>query len=102
MTVSVEVTPLPVGPFRAVQETQFERLKGRLLAQRLGEEGWDDAFNSQLRRAANEAAALARLTPYPLLLFPLLFDEKAQAANLDSVRAERVGRRRRELSVIGQ
>jgi hypothetical protein len=33
-----------------------------------------------LRRAANEAAALAWFTPFPLLFFPALLEEKARAA----------------------
>lgn len=37
--------------------------------------------NSGLRRAANEAAALALVTPFPLLVFPGLFQEKADKAS---------------------
>jgi hypothetical protein len=33
-----------------------------------------------LRRAANEAAGLAWFTPFPLLFFPGLLEEKARAA----------------------
>lgn len=73
------VTPLPAAPFRAVQEDRFERLKNDLLLKRL-EEGRDVELNSLLRRAANEAAAVARLTPFPALMFPVLFEEKAHAA----------------------
>jgi hypothetical protein len=51
-------------------------LKNRLLVDRLGSAlGAEE--NSQVRRAANEAAALAWLTKYPLLVFPSLFEEKA-------------------------
>ena len=37
-------------------------------------------FNVPLRRAANEAAALAWATVFPLLVFPALFEEMTEAA----------------------
>jgi len=37
-------------------------------------------LNVAIRRAANEAAALAWVTFYPLLLFPALFEEKFRHA----------------------
>ncbi|MGA2866406.1 MAG: hypothetical protein ABSF95_18180 [Verrucomicrobiota bacterium] len=80
-----QIKPLPPAPFRAQEADPLERLKRRLLAQRL-EEVWEPEANSQLCRAAHEAAALAWVTPYPLLLFPVLFDERAEAA---AARAER-------------
>ncbi len=73
-----ELAPAP-APYRAVQENRFERLKAALLAERL-EETVEPHLNSQVRRAANEAAALAWVTPYPLLVFPVLFEEKVEAA----------------------
>ena len=57
----------------------MERLKNRLLARRLAEVVAPEA-NTYVRRAANEAAALAWVTPYPLLAFPELLDEKVRAA----------------------
>ena len=77
--IGFEVTPVPVAPFRLAEETRFEQLKNRLLLEKL-EELADLQANSQLRRAANEAAALAWVTPYPLLVFPGLFNERAEAA----------------------
>jgi hypothetical protein len=74
-----DITPLPPAPFRALQENQFERLKTALLGQRL-EALWKPELITHVRRAANEAAALAWVTPYPLLVFPVLFDERAAAA----------------------
>jgi hypothetical protein len=71
-----EISPAPTTPFRWSLETDFERLKSRLLAQRL-ENTFDNEALSSLRRAANEAAELAKLTTYPLLVFPALFEEKA-------------------------
>jgi hypothetical protein len=74
-----EVRPAPPAPFRATQETEFERLKNRLLARQLAGAPTPE-LNPPLRRAANEAAALAWATVYPLLVFPVLFEEKTQAA----------------------
>src|SRR5206468_12196540 len=58
---------------------ELERLKGRLLEEALREKT-EPELDTALRRAANEAAALAWATWYPLLLFPELFEEKAQFA----------------------
>ena len=74
-----EVTPTPAAPFRATVETAFERLKNKLLLERLHALS-DPRWNSQLRGVANEAAALAWVTSYPLLVFPGLFQEKAELA----------------------
>ncbi len=74
-----EVKPVPPAPFRATQETELERLKNRLLVGVLNELDEREA-NPYVRRAANEAAALAWVTPYPLLTFPGLFEEKVQTA----------------------
>ena len=74
-----ELRPAPAVPFRANLENEFERLKSRLLAEQL-EAVEQPALNAPLRRAANEAAALAWVTFYPLLVFPLLFEEKIEAA----------------------
>ena len=71
---SFELRPVTVAPFRAVFEDRFEGLKARLLDESL--RSWEPKLNSKIRRAANEAATLARLTPYPFLVFPVLFEEK--------------------------
>jgi hypothetical protein len=91
-----ERRPPAAAPFRAVQETELEQLKGRLLRERLARAS---ALGSAipLRRAANDAAALAWVTGYPLLLFPALFDEKARVALLQARRQERVRERSRGL-----
>ncbi len=94
-----EIEPTPAAPFRAVQENCFERLKSRLLAERL-EQNWEPELNSQLRRAANEAAALAWVTPYPLLVFPTLFEEKAEVAVRFVERQAQVLQRSRELLAV--
>lgn len=91
-----EVRPLPPAPFRALQETGLERLKEQLLRERLARTRQVELF-APLRRAANEAAALAWVTNFPLLVFPALFEEMAQAAMLQVRRQARVRDRSREL-----
>src|SRR5215831_12842056 len=93
---SFEVKPLPPPPFRAVQESKFQGLKDRLLDERVEAE-LDPELIKYLRRAANEAAALAWVTAYPLLLFPVLFDEKAAAALFQARRQRHVLERSREM-----
>ena len=80
-----EVNPAPAAPFRAVLENEFERLNAKLLRERLAD-GETAAPGMELRRAANEAAALAWDTAFPLLFFPALFDEKVGAAELRAAR----------------
>jgi len=50
-----------------------------------------------LSRAANDAAALAWVTRYPVLFFPVLFEEKAETALLRAERQEQVLQRSRGL-----
>jgi len=91
-----EVKPIPTGPFRARQEAELERLKVKLLVKRL-DGCWGSQIASRLRRAANEAAALAWVTRYPLLVFPALFEEMAETALLRAKRQEQVRQRSRVL-----
>ena len=86
----------PAAPFRANLETEFERLKSRLLAERLAAVGRPQ-LNAPLRRAANEAAALAWVTFYPLLVFPLLFEEKTANALRHAERQARIFASSRDL-----
>ena len=78
-TVEFEVATVPVSPYRLTEEGRFEQLRSRLLLEKL-EELEDPEFNSRLRRAANEAASLAWVTHYPLLVFPALFEERIEVA----------------------
>ena len=82
-----ELRPKPTIQFRAFQEKAFERLKNRLLAQELTEA---PELNVPLQRAANDAAALAWATVFPLLVFPVLFEEKTDAAVLRAGRQARI------------
>jgi len=92
-----EVTPTPAAPRLADREAELNRLKERLLlgfvANRV-----KPGFNGYVRRAAEDAAALAWVTPYPLLVFPGLFEEKAEAALRQIDRQNSV--RRRSLTLL--
>ena len=74
----LEVTPAPAAPFRGTQETELERLKARLLGRLL--DAAESPLYASYRRAANDAAAVAWTTCYPLLVFPELLAEKAREA----------------------
>lgn len=91
-----ELKPAPAAPFRALLESEFDRLKVRLLRERLARTN-APSLNAPLRRAASDAAALAWVTGFPLLFFPLLFEEKARAALVQAQRQDRVRERSREL-----
>ena len=91
-----EVTPVPAVPFRGTVETELDRLKDGLLLRLLNETPVSE-LNAILRRAANEAAALAWLTPFPLLFFPALFEEKAQTARKQVAKQARVRQSSRAL-----
>ncbi len=91
-----EVRPGPPAPFRATQESEFERLKNRLLTEKLLATARPD-LNAPIRRAANEAAALAWVTFYPLLVFPALFEEKIRTAIRHAERQARIFSTSREL-----
>jgi predicted NAD/FAD-binding protein len=84
---------------RADQQARFERLKDRLLRERLSAV-FEPQFANPLARAATEAAALAWVTPYPMLVFPELFEEKAADALARAERQEEVFQRSRELLAV--
>ena len=85
----VELRPATSAAHRAAQETEFDRLKSRLLARELAEAATPE-LGPPLRRAASEAAALAWETLVPLLVFPALFEEKAAVAMRQSNRQARI------------
>jgi hypothetical protein len=93
-----EVKPVPPATFRATQETELERLKNRLLLQILNDA--NPEFNGYVRHAANEAAALAWVTPFPLLVFPELFEEKTEIALLQAEKQISVRERSLELLAV--
>lgn len=91
-----EVRPSPAAPFRELAETRLDLLKKKLLWEQL-ERAVGADLNARLRRAANDAAALAWVTNFPLLVFPLLFEEKARLAFREALRQEGIRERSREL-----
>jgi hypothetical protein len=94
-----EVRPEPPTPFRGAHDYGLERLKNRLLAEYI-EELTEPRHNVYVRRAANEAAALAWVTPYPLLVFPGLFEERTHGLLRQAVLQDDVRRRSRELMPV--
>jgi hypothetical protein len=89
------VKPAPAAPFRANQENELEGLKNRLLQERLARIN-ETELHARLRRAASEAAAVAWLTTFPLLVFPALFEEFAHTALLQAGQQAYVRKRSRE------
>ena len=87
--------PVPAVPFRGTQETELDRLKARLLQEWLAQTA-DEQLYAPLRRAANEAAGLAWFTPFPLLFFPALLEEKARTAQRQQARQQQIRRRSRQ------
>jgi hypothetical protein len=94
-----ELEVRPPAPFRAAHERKFEGLKEQLLEERL-DETFGEGLGEELRRAANEAAALAWVTAYPLLVFPALFEEKADAVTVRAERQHLIRQRSRELLAL--
>jgi hypothetical protein len=74
---------------RGVLENQFAELKEELLGSLLGQ---TDTLSLQprLELAANEAAAVAWTTEYPLLVFPTLLDEFARRERSRDVRQQQI------------
>jgi hypothetical protein len=92
---------VPAAPFRGTVENELETLKRRLLAHELGRAAGVDA-NVYLRRAANDAAALAWLTPYPLLVMPVLFEEKVRESRKHAGRAAMIRARSTDLLSLAE
>jgi hypothetical protein len=95
------VNATPAQAFRGAIEDELERLKERLLAAELERTTTLEA-NVLLRRAANEAASLVWLTPYPLLLLPALFAEKARSARRHVGRQALIRERSSELLALAE
>ncbi len=75
-----ELHPPAVGApvFQGATESEFEQFKDQLLL-RLLRQTSDAELDAALRHAANEAAAMAWTTPFPLLFLPALVEEKAES-----------------------
>ena len=94
-----ELRPVPPAPFRATQETEFDRLKNLLLNQELTQ-ATAPGFPAVVRRAANDAAGIAWGTAIPLLVFPVLFEEKAAEALHQLKKQARIYKNSRELFIV--
>lgn len=95
-----ELDPLPAAPFRGGQETALENLKEQLLATARAKASSKQSF-APLEQAANEAAALAWLTPFPLLFLPPLFEELSARAFKQRALQSRILKRSRGLMKAG-
>ena len=91
-----DLAPAPVAPFRGTQEAELEQFKFRLLRLAL-DTTLEAGLHLPLRRAASEAAGVAWLTPFPLLVLPVLFEEKVAVARRQFERAQTVRARSRRL-----
>ena len=87
-----ELAPVPAVPFRGSGETELERYKHRLLREALQATQRAELY-APLRRAANDAAAVAWMTPFPLLFLPALFEEKVLTAQKQFARQQSVRER---------
>ena len=89
-----DVVPIPPAPFRGTHETELERLKGRLVEE-LILQAPSPEFYPVYRRAANDAAALAWVTPFPLLVLPALLAEAVERAHRQALKQQRVAQKSR-------
>lgn len=87
-----ESGPEPAAPFWRTDDTELDRLKTRLLRQALTHAD-GTALVVAMRRASNEAAALAWLEPFPMLVLPELFAEKVDQARKRVLRQEQIRNR---------
>ena len=74
---------------RGLLEGQFAQLKEELLGSELAETT-AVSLQPRIELAANEAAALAWTTEYPLLVFPALFNEFARRERIRETRQQRI------------
>ena len=84
-----EGTPKLTTLERGSTEMELDRLRDDLLRPLL-EKANDLTLLDSLRRAANEAAAAAWLTPFPLLFLPALLEEKARRASAQVARQKAI------------
>ena len=94
----LDLSPVSAGHLQTSVIAALEELKQRLLLETARARS-DSATWSCLQGAAEEAASLAWTTPFPLLVLPELFAEKATAACVRSQRQRDI--RQRSLGLIG-
>lgn len=91
----------PAAPSRGHTETELEQFKDRLLDQ-LVPASAPEELRATLRQAADDAAALVWLTPYPLLLLPALLEEKTETARQKVARQARIRRQSSGLLTLAE
>jgi hypothetical protein len=87
----------PVPGFRGMVDNELERLKNALVRCTL--EGAEPELYPVIRRAANEAMALAWNTPFPTLFFPLLFEEKVAEGKKFYAKQKKIREKTRRLLI---
>ena len=87
---------IPNGRARGAVPDELEGLKNRLLIPFVNETA-RPLLRKRLRQAAQEAVSMAWLTPCPLLVLPLLVEEKVQEAQLQMKRQQEIRTRSRAL-----
>ena len=99
--IRFEISPLAPVPVRGAGEKELEQLKARLLSQLLAA-AEEPELIAALQRAASEAASAAWFTPFPLLFFPALLEEKAARARRHEARRREIRERTRGLLAISE
>ncbi|SRR6266566_2644480 len=96
----LDFNPVSAGRLQARGINALEELKQRLVHETASASASSDpAVLSCLWRAAEEAASMAWTTPFPLLVLPELFAEKAEEACVRSQRQRDI--RQRSLGLFG-
>ena len=93
--VQFEATPATATERARLREL-FAQLQDRLILHCVNETK-NAVLRQNLHRAADEAAAMAWMTPFPLLFMPTLFEEKTLAARLRTVRQGQIRQRSERL-----
>ena len=91
---SRRTAPKPLAVCRTAITDGFSQLKHRLLRERLAQEP-DPELRGSLERAAQESAAVAWTTPFPLLVWPELLEEASRAARSRAERQRSIKERTR-------
>jgi hypothetical protein len=81
---------------RGVLELHFAELRDELLGNQLAETD-TVTLQPRIELAANEAAALAWTTDFPLLVFPALFEEFARRERVREARQQKIRARSEKL-----
>jgi hypothetical protein len=84
-----EIATVGPVPNRGPVENDLEQLKARLTRPLLATVT-EPELSTALQRAANEAASAAWFTPFPLLFFPTLLEEKAAIAKRQQERQREI------------